>query len=166
LGKLYLYVLGIMLMIAVVLPGCAKHSDARNGDTVQVHYTLKLADGTITDSTIGGEPMEVTLGAGEVITGFEKAVLGMKVGESKTVTVLAVNAYGLYRNDLVMEFSRERLAEGVDPTVGDQLQATLEDGSIAQMLVVAVSATTVTVDANSPLAGKDLTFEITLVAIK
>jgi peptidylprolyl isomerase len=166
LKRVYLCKLCIMLMTAVVLPGCAKHTDARNGDIVQVHYTLKLADGTITDSTIGGDPMEVTLGAGELIAGFEKAVLGMKVGESKIVTILAADAYGLYRDDLVMEFSRERLAEGVDPAVGDQLQTTLEDGSIAHMLVVAVSDTTITVDANVPLAGKDLTFDITIVAIK
>jgi peptidylprolyl isomerase len=155
-----------MLLTAVIFSGCAKHKDARDGDIVQVHYTVKLADGTIADSTIGGDPAEVTLGAGEVIAGFEKAVLGMKVGESKTVTVLAADAYGSHRDDLVMEVSRDRLAEGVDPDVGEYLQTTLTDGSVAQMLVVAVSDTTVTIDANAPLAGKDLTFDITLVAIK
>jgi peptidylprolyl isomerase len=166
LKKVLLSGLCIILLTAVIFSGCAKHKDARDGDIVRLHYTVKLADGTIADSTIGSDPMEVTLGTGDVIAGFEKAVLGMKVGESKTFTVLAADAYGAHRDDLVIEVNRDRLAEGVDPDVGEYLQTTLADGSVAQMLVVAVSDTTVTIDANAPLAGKDLTFEVTLVAIK
>jgi peptidylprolyl isomerase len=154
-----------MLLTAVLFSGCAKHTDARDGDTVQIHYTVKLIDGSIVHSTIGGDPFEVTLGVGALVPGVEKEVLGMEVGESKTFTVLAADAYGEHLDDLVMEVGRDRLAEGIDPDIGDYLQTVLPDGSIAQVLVVAVSDTTITVDANVPLAGEDLTFDITLVAI-
>ena len=155
----------VFLLAVAAVSGCARHTNARNGDVVQVHYTLKLADGTIAQSTMGGVPIEFTLGAGDLIAGFDKAVLGMKAGESKTVAIPAAEAYGPHRDELVMEIPRDRLAAGVNPEVGGQLQTTMADGTVVPMTVVAITETTVTVDANAPLAGKDLTFEITLVKI-
>ncbi|MFC2010036.1 peptidylprolyl isomerase [Chloroflexota bacterium] len=138
---------------------------AQNGDTVKVHYTGTLDDGTQFDSSVGGDPLEFTLGGQQMILGFEQAVLGMKVGESKTVTIPAADAYGAYRDDLLIEVSREQLPEGMNPAVGDQLQMTQSNGVKMIVPVTGVTETTVTVDANHSLAGKDLTFEVELVEI-
>ncbi|MCX6008591.1 MAG: peptidylprolyl isomerase [Chloroflexi bacterium] len=151
------------------MPGCnAWHNaaQAKNGDVVQVDYTGKLADGTVFDTSVGREPLEFTLGAGQMITGFEKAVLGMKVGEKKTVTIPADEAYGPRRDDLVGELPREKLPSGLTPEVGQQLQMTRPDGGTIIATITNVSDNTVTIDANPPLAGKDLTFEIELVKIQ
>ena len=139
---------------------------ANDGNTVKVHYTGTLEDGTTFDTSVGREPLEFTLGAGKMIPGFEKAVYGLAVGESKTVTILAEEAYGPYRTDLVTVVEREQLPTGLEPEVGQQLQAQQTDGSTARVLVTDVSETTITLDANHSLAGKDLTFEIKLVEIK
>ena len=139
---------------------------ARDGNTVKVHYTGTLEDGTTFDTSVGREPLEFTLGAGKMIPGFEKAVYGLAVGESKTVTILAEEAYGPYRPDLVAVVEREQLPAGLEPEVGQQLHAQQTDGSTARVLVTDVSETTITLDANHSLAGKDLTFEIKLVEIK
>jgi peptidylprolyl isomerase len=158
-------ILAVILMIGVIMTGC-NASEARNGDTVQVHYTGKLADGTLFDSSVGREPLEFTLGAGQMIPGFEKAVFGMKVGEKKTVTIPADEAYGPYRDDLVVEISREKLPSDMTPEVGQQLVMRQPDGTEIVVVITAVSDETVTIDANHPLAGKELTFEIELVKIK
>ena len=139
---------------------------ASDGNTVKVHYTGTLEDGTTFDTSVGREPLEFTLGAGKMIPGFEKAVYGLAVGESKTVTILAEEAYGPYRIDLVTIVEREQLPTGLEPEVGQQLQAQQTDGSTAMVIVTDVSETTITIDANHFLAGKDLTFEIKLVEIK
>jgi peptidylprolyl isomerase len=158
-------ILAVILMIGVIMTGC-NASEARNGDAVQVHYTGKLADGTVFDSSVGREPLEFTLGAGQMIPGFEKAVFGMKVGEKKTVTIPADEAYGPYRDDLVVEISREKLPSDMTPEVGQQLVMRQPDGTEIVVVITAVSDETVTIDANHPLAGKELTFEIELVKIK
>jgi peptidylprolyl isomerase len=149
-----------------MMTGCGA-AQAKNGDTVQVNYTGKLADGTVFDSSVGREPLEFTLGAGQMIPGFEKAVFGMKVGEKKTVTIPVDEAYGPHRDDLVIEVPRDKLPAGLTPEVGQQLGVKQADGSTAVVTITNVSDNnTVTIDANHPLAGKDLTFEIELVKIK
>jgi FKBP-type peptidyl-prolyl cis-trans isomerase 2 len=158
------FVIAVVLMIGVMMVGC-NAPQAKNGDTVQVNYTGKLADGTVFDSSIGREPLEFTMGAGQMIPGFEKAVFGMKVGEKKTVTIPASEAYGPHRDDLIVEVPRERLASGQTPEVGQQLRIERPDGGTSIFPIIGVSDNTVTIDANHPLAGKDLTFEIELVKI-
>ncbi len=159
-------VLAVILILGIILmPGC-NTAQAKNGDTVQVHYTGKLADGTVFDSSVERDPLEFTLGAGQMIPGFEKAVLGMKVGGKKTVTIPADEAYGPHRDELMLEVPREKLPSGLTPQVGQQLQMTRPDGGMIVVTITKVSDTTVTIDANHPLAGKDLTFEIELVKIQ
>jgi peptidylprolyl isomerase len=159
-----------ILLIAVVLTGCNSASTAggaKNGDTVQVNYTGKLADGTIFDSSVGRTPYEFTLGVGKAIPGFEKAVLGMKVGEKKTVTIPAAEAYGPHLDDMVIEVSRDRIRSEAEPKVGQILEATGQNGQTIRFTITGISDNgTVTLDANHPLAGKDLTFDIELVNIK
>ena len=139
---------------------------ASDGDTVRVHYTVTLQDGTTFDTSVGREPLEFTLGEGRMIPGFEKAVYGLQVGKSKTVTIPAEEAYGPHRDDLVIVVEREQLPADLDPKVDQQLPIQQTDGRTAVVIVTDVSETTITVDANHPLAGKDLTFEIELVEIK
>lgn len=158
----------VFLLGGILLSGCNTSSAAaqvKNGNTVQVNYIGKLADGTVFDSSVGRTPLEFTLGGGKVIPGFDKAVLGMKVGEKKTVTIPSNEAYGPYRNDLTLEIPRADLAKDITPQVGMQLQSTQSDGSLIVVTITKMSETTVTLDANHPLAGKDLTFEIELVKI-
>jgi FKBP-type peptidyl-prolyl cis-trans isomerase 2 len=155
-----------LLSIAILFTvACSGGVKAKSGDTVKVDYTGKLSDGTVFDSSIGKQPLEFTLGAKQVIVGFENAVIGMKVGESKTVTIPVDEAYGRYRDDLVFTVNRSELPEGLEPQVGQQLTATNTDGSTTIVTIIEVSEETVTIDANHTLAGKDLTFEITLVEI-
>lgn len=137
----------------------------KKGDTVSVHYTGSLSDGTVFDSSEGREPLQFTLGSGMMISGFDKAVDGMEVGETKTVTIPAEEAYGPHRDDMVLEVPRERLPEDLLPEVGDRLQMR---NSLGEYMVVKVTNTTdksITIDANHELAGKDLTFKIKLVGV-
>jgi len=137
-------------------------TQAKTGDTVKVHYTGTLDDGTEFDSSVGGEPLEFTIGNGEVIEGFENAVIGMKAGETKTVTILAEQAYPYYE-ELVFDIDLSLLPD--DIAVGEQLYMMQNDGSNIPVIVIAINDTTATIDANSPVAGEDLTFEIELVEI-
>ena len=167
--KNHLVLLGILVLNIILISGCSTKPDAaqaKNGNTVQVEYTGKLQDGTVFDSSVGKAPLEFTLGAGQMIPGFEKAVLGMKVGQSKTVTIPAAEAYGPHRDEMVMVIPRTQLPQGMTPKVGQKLQTTTNDGANLTVTVTAVSDTTVTIDANHPLAGKDLIFEIKLVSMK
>jgi peptidylprolyl isomerase len=146
--------------------GSSTSSAAKTGDTVQVNYTLTMADGTVYETSVSGQPLELTLGKGGFLPDFENAIPGMKVGESKTITISAANAYGAYSDNLVFTVNRGQLAPEVDPKIGDQLQSTDSSGQTLVVLVKAVTDTTVTLDANSPLAGKDITFKIDLLKIK
>ena len=139
---------------------------AKNGDKVRVHYTGMLTDGTVFDSSRDREPLELTLGQGDVIPGFEMAVVGMKPGESRTATVTSDEAYGPHRDDLVMNVDRARIPDHIKPEVGQRLSVTQKDGRDVPVMVTKVSDAEVTLDANHPLAGKDLTFDIELVEIK
>jgi FKBP-type peptidyl-prolyl cis-trans isomerase 2 len=127
----------------------------------------KLADETVFDTSLGREPLKLTLGAGQVIPGFEKAVLGMRVGEKKTFTIPSSEAYGPHRDDLVTEVPLGQLPDTiyVCPQVQQRLQLTAKDGAIVGVTVTKVTDSAITIDANHPLAGKDLTFEIELVKI-
>ncbi|MDN7023420.1 peptidylprolyl isomerase [Methanoculleus sp. FWC-SCC1] len=154
-------------MIAFVsVSGCTgtgETATAEAGDLVQVHYTGTLADGTVFDTSEGREPLQFTVGAGEMIAGFDQAVPGMAVGESKTVTIPADQAYGAYRDDLLIDFDREQVNGTVE--VGQKVTITTSSGQAMNVPVVNVTDSTITVDANHPLAGKDLTFTIELVEI-
>ena len=155
----------ILLSTLLITAGCSAAKTAKSGDTVKVDYTGKLADGTVFDTSVGKQPLQFTLGENQVIVGFEKAVTGMKVGESKTVTIPADEAYGPYRNDLLVVIDRIRLPQDMVPQVGQKLQATQADGTTVVYPIVKVDDKTVTIDTNNPLAGKDLTFEIKLLDI-
>jgi len=139
---------------------------AKSGDTVSVHYTGTLTDGTIFDSSESREPLEFTLGDDQVIAGFDAGVCGMQLGESKTIAIPCSEAYGPHRPELVAEFPRDDFPDHIQPEVGLHLQLSSPEGFPIPVEVIAVSATSVTLDANHPLAGKDLTFALTLVGIQ
>jgi len=140
-------------------------AQAKQGDAVKVNYTGRLDDGTVFDSSEGREPLEFTVGGGQVIPGFEAAVDGMAVGDSKTITIPCAEAYGPYREDMVLTVPREQLPEGLDPEVGQQLQMGQSEESMLFVSVTKVNDENITLDANHPLAGKDLTFDVELIAI-
>ena len=141
-------------------------SKAQSGDTVSVHYTGKLSDETVFDSSRDREPLSFEIGAGKVIPGFESSVVGMAPGDTKTITIESEKAYGPYREDQVVEIEKERLPENIDPEVGQQLQVQQANGETAVVVIKDVSDSAVTLDANHPLAGKDLIFDIELVAVE
>lgn len=138
---------------------------AKVGDSVQVHYTGRLEDGSEFDSSTGREPLAFTLGQGNLIAGFEQAVVGMAQGETKTVTVPADQAYGARNEDMVQKVERETIPDEIDLRLGLRLQAQGPDGQAVALTVVGMDDDYVTLDANHPLAGKDLTFDIEVVAI-
>lgn len=140
-------------------------AQANQGDTVQIHYTGRLDDGTVFDSSREREPLEFTLGEGRVIPGFEAAVTGMEPGETKTATISAEDAYGPRRDDLVMKVEREQLPEDMDPDVGERLGMRTSDGQTVEVRVTDTDDNAVELDANHPLAGHDLTFDIELVRL-
>lgn len=140
-------------------------SNAKTGDTVKIHYTGTLDDGTQFDSSAGREPLEFKLGAGQVITGFDKAVEGMSVGEQKRVNIPAEEAYGQRNEQLVQEVPRDQLPEDLQPQQGMALQAQQPDGNVVQLTVTEVTDDSITVDANHPLAGRALNFDIEVVEI-
>ena len=149
---------GILLMGVLLMTGCG--SSAKEGDNVQVHYTGTLTDGTQFDSSVGREPLQFTVGAGQMIAGFDRAVVGMKVGDKKTVTIPAAEAYGERNEDLLVEYDREELPADIVPEVGMKLNA-----AGRMVTITEVTETTFTIDSNHELAGKDLIFEIEMVAI-
>ncbi len=138
---------------------------AKAGDTVSVHYTGTLNDGSEFDSSKGREPLQFTLGEGQVIQGFDKAVDGMKVGDTTTVTIPAGEAYGEYLDAYVIRVGREEIPDDLEVEIGAELTLTMNDGGNIPVRVTDLSETSVTLDANHPLAGKDLIFEIELVGI-
>jgi peptidylprolyl isomerase len=138
---------------------------AENGDTVRVHYTGRLDDGTIFDSSRDRESIKFTLGRGQLIKGFEDAVVGMSVGEVKTVRIPSDEAYGPHREELVLRVPRAQFPPNIEPRKGLALSIRQPDGGIMEVEITEVSEDSVTLDANHPLAGKDLTFEIELVEI-
>ena len=140
-------------------------AQAKQGDNVSIRYTGRLDDGTVSDSSGGRNPPEFTRGEGKVIRGFDEAVQGMEEGQVKTVTVPSDQAYGEHRDNLVVTVSKQQLPEGLSPEAGQQLQMRTNEGRTFQVVVTAVESDAVELDANHPLAGRDLTFEIELVRI-
>ena len=140
-------------------------ASVKQGDTVTVNYTGKLSDGTIFDSSIGRHPMQFTVGKGQLIAGFEKAVLGMSAGDKKTVVIPVAEAYGQRKDSAVVEVERKNLPPDLNAQVGQRLELTQEDDSTVLVTVTDATDTSLTLDANHPLAGKDLTFEIELMTI-
>ncbi|MCK9418213.1 MAG: peptidylprolyl isomerase [Nitrospirae bacterium] len=138
---------------------------AKQGDTVQLHYMGKLQDGTVFDSSRERCPLQFTIGNGQVIAGFEQAVIGMKVGELKTARIPMEQAYGPHREDMIVKMDRSKLPSGVDPKIGQRLEMTQVDDQTSLVTVTDANETTLTLDANHPLAGKELTFDIELVGI-
>lgn len=138
---------------------------AAQGSTVLLHYTGSLEDGTEFDSSRGGDPLQFTVGGGEVIPGFEEAVVGMAPGETKTFTIPADEAYGPRRDDLVMQVARDQFPPEIDFAVGQQYPVEVNEGQVVLVTVAALDNETVTLDANHPLAGKDLTFAVEVVTV-
>ncbi|MER3427264.1 MAG: peptidylprolyl isomerase [Pyrinomonas sp.] len=139
---------------------------AKNGDTVRVHYTGRLESGEIFDSSEGGEPLEFELGAGQVIAGFDEGVRGMQVGETRTIEIPAEEAYGERVEALVQTIPRQGINLETEPEVGMNLVLQLPDGSQIPVAVTDVTESYITLDANHPLAGQKLIFDVELVEVK
>jgi peptidylprolyl isomerase len=140
-------------------------TQAKAGDTVHFHYTGTLSDGTVFDSSQGREPLSFTLGSGQIIPGLDAAIDGMALGESKTVTIPAAQAYGDHNPDALQAIPRDQIPADIPVDPGTQLQMHTPDGNAMPVVVAAVDENTVTLDANHPLAGKDLTFAVEIVAV-
>ncbi|HEV7375927.1 MAG TPA: peptidylprolyl isomerase [Pyrinomonadaceae bacterium] len=136
---------------------------AQKGDTVQVHYTGRLEDGEVFDSSEGGEPLQFEIGAGEVIQGFDEGVVGMNVGDEKQLDIESGNAYGEHIEALVQTIPREGLNLDTEPTVGMNLVMQLPDGNQIPVAVTEVTPDSITLDANHPLAGQRLIFNVTRI---
>lgn len=140
-------------------------TQAKQGDTVQVHYTGMLSDGTVFDTSRNRHPLQFTIGNGQVIQGVEEAVTGMNIGESKTATIPAEKGYGPHREDMIVTVNRSQLPGEVRPGVGQRLEIMQTDDQVILVTVTGATESTITLDANHPLAGKPLTFELELVGI-
>lgn len=138
---------------------------ARTGDTVRIHYTGTLLDGSTFDSSEGREPLEFEVGSGQIISGLDEAIPGMAPGEKKTVNVPCADAYGPIQPGMRQSVARENIPEEIPLEVGLQLQMQSPEGQVLPVTVVEVGETEVELDDNHPLAGLDLTFDIELVAI-
>ena len=141
---------------------------AKQGDTVRVHYTGRLTSGEVFDSSEGtgdSKPLEFTIGSQQVIPGFEAGVVGLAPGESRTITIPVEQAYGPHNPEQVIEVPRDQVPPHIDLTVGNHLQMSQEDGQSFTVLITDLTDTTVTLDANHPLAGRELVFDLQLVEI-
>ncbi len=138
---------------------------AKSGDTVTVHYARKFEDGTQFSTSFNDKPLQFTIGEGQVIPGLEQAIIGMSPGETKTAEILAAQAYGLYKESNVTKVNRTRFPPQFDLQVGTVLIMRRAGGKKIRRIVTAISETSVTIDANHPLAGEDLTFDIELIDI-
>lgn len=140
-------------------------SEAKTGNTVKIHYTGKLDNGTIFDSSKQREPFQFTIGQGQVIPGFEESVLGMQTGETKSFNIPCDKAYGQKQDELIIEIPKENIPNEVEYDVGTHLQIQQPNGQVVAVLVKSINENTVTIDANHPLAGENLTFEIELLEV-
>ncbi len=138
---------------------------AKKGDKVTVHYTGKLEDGTVFDSSQDKQPLEFTLGEGQIIPGFEDGIVGMDVGDTKSITIPPEKAYGNNRDDLIIEVNKADIPDNIKPSIGQQLQIKQSEGDVIGVTITAMTEKSVTLDANHPLAGKTLLFDVELVAV-
>jgi peptidylprolyl isomerase len=137
----------------------------KNGDTVRVHYHGRLENGTTFDSSEGRDPLEFQVGAGMVIKGFDNGVMDMTVGEKRTLNIPVEEAYGPKNDELIMDFPKENIPADLNPQVGMELQMSNPQGQVFPVKVAAIGSEFITLDANHPLAGEPLVFEIELVEI-
>ena len=140
-------------------------TQVKAGDTVRIHYTGTLNDGTTFDSSQGRDPLQFEVGSGQIIPGLDKELPGMTVGDKKTVNIPAAEAYGEVNPQMQQAIPRDQIPDGVPLEVGGRLQMQTPEGQVIPVTVAAVDEQTVTLDANHPLAGKDLNFDIELVSI-
>lgn len=140
-------------------------SEAKSGDTVRLHYTGTLTDGSKFDSSEGRDPLEFTLGGGQIIPGLEREIFGMKVGDKKTVTAVADEAYGQPNPAALQDVPRDTIPPEIELAIGGQLQVSAQDGQQMTVTITAITDEVVTMDANHPLAGQDLIFDVELVEI-
>ena len=140
-------------------------TQAQSGDRVKVHYTGRLADGMIFDTSRQRDPLEFTLGGGDILPGVEQAIVGMTAGESKTITIPAAHAYGPHQPARVLEIERHHLPPDLHPEAGQHLHMQRQDGQTLEVVVTALTEGHITLDANYPLAGHDLSFDLQLVEI-
>ena len=138
----------------------------KNGDTVNVHYHGKLTDGSTFDSSEGREPLQFTVGNGQVIKGFDDALVDMKIGDKKTAQIPVDNAYGQRNDDMMMEYPKSDFPEDMQPAIGLELHMSDNAGNVFPVVIAEVRDEVVILDANHPLAGQDLVFEIELVSIE
>lgn len=140
-------------------------STVENGNTIKIHYKGRLNDGEIFDSSEGRDPLEFTVGGGQVIPGFDEGVKGMSIGDKKTIEIPCAEAYGEYRDDLAQDVPKDQFPPDLNPEVGQTLQVMQQNGAPMMVTVKEIKEAAVTLDANHPLAGKDLIFDLELVAI-
>jgi FKBP-type peptidyl-prolyl cis-trans isomerase 2 len=140
-------------------------AQAKSGDTVKIRYTGRLDDNSVFETSVDRDPIQLTIGQGRTIPALEEAIVGMETGESKTVEISAGQAYGVYHEGLVHTVSRKVLPSDMEPEIGQRLKATSVDGRAFSVTIRNISEKTVTMDTNHPLAGKDLKFDIELIAI-
>jgi peptidylprolyl isomerase len=140
-------------------------AEAKIGDTVRMHYTGKLTDGSVFDSSEGSDPLEFELGAGMLIPGLERDIIGMAVGEKSTISVSPEDAYGPHQADAVRDVPRNSIPAEIELAVGANLHATTQEGRQIQLEIVSFDDDIVTLDSNHPLAGKDLVFDVEIVSI-
>lgn len=138
---------------------------AKSGDKVRVHYSGKLEDGTVFDNTFTRGPMEFTLGQEQTVIGFDEGILGMEVGERKTITVPPKKGFGAWSRNNIMTIKKSDIPENITPQMGQRLQIPMEGGKVAQVTVTKIGDSRIEVDGNHPLAGKTLTFEVELLGI-
>lgn len=137
----------------------------KSGDTVKVHYNGRLTDGTMFDSSAGREPLQFEVGSGMVIAGFDNGVMGMAVGEKKTIQIPVAEAYGPKNSEMIVAFPTSEFPEDMELEVGQRLNMTNSEGHVIPVVITEISEETVMLDANHPLAGEDLVFDIELVEI-
>lgn len=138
---------------------------AKAGDTLRIHYTGKLEDGAVFDSSEGRDPLEFTIGSGQIIPGLDRGVVGMTVGESRQVAIAPEDAYGLRDENNIQSVPREGIPDHIPTEPGTQLQVQAQDGQVMQVVVTGATETHIKLDANHPLAGKTLIFDVELVEI-
>ncbi len=137
----------------------------QQGDTIRIHYTGKLEDGSVFDTTDGGASLEFKVGGGEFLAGLENGVLGMRVGEKKTILIAAGEGYGPHKKERVFQYDRRRLPEDLKVSIGEKFQMYRADGMPITVTIAGVSGDSVSLDCNHPLAGKNLIFDVTLEEI-
>jgi FKBP-type peptidyl-prolyl cis-trans isomerase 2 len=140
-------------------------STVKTGDSVKVHYKGTLKDGQLFDSSEGRDPLELKIGEGMVIKGFDNALMNMTIGEKKSVTIPVEEAYGHKSDDMIIKMPKDQVPAEMDPKVGQELHLTDEGGNIIPVLVIDITATELILDANHPLAGEDLNFDLELISI-